>query len=104
MTVGKKYFIDAKTIDMWGTIGDYKGDVYIVHGDEDNVVPIDNSYKAMEIYDHCDLTVLPGLGHGFTGDDLKTCLLYTSFPGWKGDICLPPAVLHPGTSQVDSYG
>lgn len=80
MTVGKKYFTDAKTIDMWGTIGDYKGDVYIVHGDGDDVVPIDNSYKAMEIYDHCDLTVLPGLGHGFTGEDLKTCAeLMTEF-------------------------
>lgn len=72
MDVGKIYYTDAKTIDMWGTIGKYKGDVYIVHGDADTVVPLGVSERALEIYENCELTVLPGLGHGFKGEGLAT--------------------------------
>jgi hypothetical protein len=48
-------------------IGDYHGDVQILHGDLDDVVPISYSERAVDIYDAAELTVMTGASHGFTG-------------------------------------
>ena len=44
----------------------YPGDVLIVHGALDEIVPVDYSRKAAKTFPgHCELQVIDELGHGF---------------------------------------
>lgn len=47
-------------------IGKYSGDVLILHGDKDNVVPCAYSERAVELYRNSRLEIFPGEGHGFS--------------------------------------
>ena len=66
LELGRKYVEDAHRIDIYGTIGMYKGDVLILHGDEDEVVPYSYSEKAVEACKNAELVRMEGEGHGFT--------------------------------------
>ncbi|SEH36689.1 MULTISPECIES: alpha/beta hydrolase family protein [Atopobiaceae] len=46
----------------------FPGDVLIFHGDSDEVVPLSYSERAASLLPQCELRVIPGGGHGFTGD------------------------------------
>lgn len=48
MTVGKDYFSSVFEYDIYETIQDYDGDVLIFHGDQDTLVPISYSQRAVE--------------------------------------------------------
>ena len=43
--------------------------VLIIHGDKDDIVPIEYSKQAVDAYDHAILHGIPGAGHGFCGDE-----------------------------------
>ena len=60
--------IYAHGYDVYEDIGDYTKDVLILHGDADTIVPLSSSKRAQDVYDHAELLVLPGSGHGFYGD------------------------------------
>lgn len=66
-TIGRKYSEDALSFDVFDVIGGYGGDVLILHGDRDSVVPLACSQRAAGIYAAAELVVLPGQDHGFTG-------------------------------------
>ena len=66
LKLGRGFVADAQTIDVFGTIGDFKGDVLILHGDKDAVVPYSYSERAVETYEHAELIKLEGEGHGFS--------------------------------------
>ena len=53
-------------LDVYGTIGKYDGPVCIFHGDNDQVVDVSYSRKALDAYGSANLIVLPGEGHGFS--------------------------------------
>ena len=53
---------------------DYAGQVLLLHGDRDPVVPLDVSQKAEKLFPHAKLYVIKGAGHGFGGDDLSFAL------------------------------
>ena len=46
-------------------IGNYKGNVLIVHGTDDKVVPVDYSKRAQQTYQHAELKIIEKAGHGF---------------------------------------
>ena len=63
--VGRVYGEVAAELDLYGIIGGYPGKVLIVHGDADDIVPLEYSQRALGCYDGARLVVLPGQGHGF---------------------------------------
>lgn len=69
-TFYKKYIADAYGLYPFDKIGAYEGAVLIMHGDKDNLVPIDNSRTALQKYKNAELIVFEGQGHGF--DDTGT--------------------------------
>ncbi len=68
ITISRKYNEDATSFDLYEMLGDYPGPVLILHGDRDSIVPLRYSVKAAEIFPNAELIVMPGQGHGFTGD------------------------------------
>lgn len=74
MTVGSRYATDVWDLDVYGTIAGYEGPVLIVHGDADRIVDVSYSERAAETYDNCTLDVIPGAGHGFSGEAYERSL------------------------------
>lgn len=69
LRLGEDFDREAKDIDVYGTIPAYDGPVLMIHGDQDAVVPIGYSERALSIYRDARLTVIPGAGHGYDGAD-----------------------------------
>jgi pimeloyl-ACP methyl ester carboxylesterase len=67
----RKYVVDGsiieekQSIDQFQLLEDVKEPVKIIHGDQDEVVPLENSKKAIEILERSDLRVVEGLDHGY---------------------------------------
>jgi len=68
--IGKRYADDARALDTYATISKFTGNVLILHGDWDSMVPLSYSQKAINAYQSATLVVMPGAGHGFNGQDL----------------------------------
>lgn len=64
--VGKKYILDARTINVGKIITQYEGEVTIFHGSKDNAVPIESSIKANEEYADSKLIILENEKHNLT--------------------------------------
>lgn len=69
MTVGRVFAEALLDYDIYGAISAYKKDVLLIHGDADSIVPLSYSEKAAAAYESARLEVLPGAGHGFSGED-----------------------------------
>ncbi len=71
--IDAEYISSIRKLDTFKAIGAFKKDVCIVWGDRDAIVMKRNIDGAVEAYgkDRVELTVLPGAGHGFGGDDLE---------------------------------
>ncbi len=76
MDVGKAYFKDLLDYDAYAQIKKYKRNVLIVHGDEDDIVPLSYSRKAVKTYSSAVLKVIKGAGHGFDGKDEDRAVRY----------------------------
>ena len=59
----------AMNIDVFAVIPAYKGPVKIIHGDRDEIVPLEYSVRAVKVYDNAELVVINGAGHGYEGAD-----------------------------------
>ena len=68
-TLGKIYGEDALSQDIYQVISRFPGKVLIVHGDQDQIVPISYSRKALKYFPKARLHVMEGAGHGFEGKD-----------------------------------
>ena len=66
LTLGRGFVEDVQTLDVFGTIGNFKGDVLILHGDKDAIVPYSYSERAVEAYENAELIKMPCEGHGFS--------------------------------------
>ena len=62
------YLRVAQTIRAEDAADRFKGPVLILHGDQDDTVPPDDSRRFSERYACCDLMVLPGETHHFDQD------------------------------------
>ena len=71
MRVGKRYYADVLDMDVYEEIQGYMKDVLLIHGSSDNLVPIDYSRRAAEVYESAELITLEGSGHGFYGSSLE---------------------------------
>lgn len=65
--VGKVYFQQLLNFDLLAQMKRYAGPVLIMHGDQDEVVPLKYSRQAAKTYPHAQLKVLAGAGHDFPG-------------------------------------
>ncbi len=80
VTLGRAYPEKLFGYDIYEDIKAYEKPVIILHGDKDPVVPLRYSEKARDTYRNAELTVFPGAGHGFGGeDDRKACELVLKY-------------------------
>ena len=70
-TVGKIYYVDAVSFDIYEVMENYEGNTLLMHGTSDNVVPISYSERASKTLSNCEYIVYQGQGHGFSGDTEK---------------------------------
>lgn len=70
--IGRRYDLDAWDLDPARDLAGYDGPVLIIHGDADELVPLDYSRRAVGYYEHARLIVIPGAGHGFSGEALRS--------------------------------
>ena len=60
---------EASVLDIIHIQESFNKPVLIIHGDKDNIVPIEFSREAVDAYDHGLLHGIAGAGHGFEGDE-----------------------------------
>lgn len=65
--LGRIYSEDAIRTDIYTELANYHKRILIIHGDQDEVVPLSDSRRAVEVYPSAELVVIPGGGHGFDG-------------------------------------
>lgn len=65
--IGRIYNEDAVSFDIYDVLPGYGGDVLILHGDRDAIVPLTYSQRAAEAFPHAELIVMKGQNHGFMG-------------------------------------
>ena len=66
-TVGKIYYMDAVSFDIYEIMEDIECNTLLMHGTTDNVVPISYSERASTTISNCEYIVYEGQGHGFSG-------------------------------------
>ena len=67
--LGKAFFDELESLDIYALTEDFKGKVMIIHGSEDNTVPIDNAYKFKETYgENASLHIIEDSGHTFDSE------------------------------------
>lgn len=74
LELSRKFIEDVHPIDVYGKIGDFKGGVLILHGDQDDIVPYSCSEKAAEIYENAELVRMEGEGHGFSPEGSRKAM------------------------------
>ena len=72
MTVSGRYYEVARELDPWTEIASFDKPVLLIHGTDDQIVPISVSEKALTIYHDARMITIPGAGHGFYLDDRET--------------------------------
>ena len=65
LTLDGNYIRVAQTIHVEDAIGRFPGPVLLIHGDEDDVVPLQSVVEAARRYRQCRLEVIPGETHHF---------------------------------------
>jgi pimeloyl-ACP methyl ester carboxylesterase len=59
------YFRVAQTLDVDGAIARYLGPVLLVHGDQDQAVPVHYSLEAAEKYANAELVIIENDDHNY---------------------------------------
>ena len=67
--LGRRFFLEIRDLDIFKAIRKYKGPVLIVQGDQDQVVRMEDSERAVKTYKNARLHVIPGAGHGFKPEE-----------------------------------
>lgn len=66
MNIGRDFIAAARSMVLSEAVGSYSGDVLIMHGDNDDIVPLHYSEWAAKTYKNARLELFPGEGHGFS--------------------------------------
>ena len=74
-----EYIRVAQTVHPEEAMDRFRGPVLILHGDEDDVVPAEESVKAAERYSDCELAVIHGETHHFDRHPEEMTRLIRSF-------------------------
>lgn len=67
--LGKIYHQDALSFDIYEILPKFKGNVLLLHGTADGLVPISYSEKAAKVFPSATLIQIEGADHGFIGED-----------------------------------
>lgn len=68
--IGRMFVTDIIDLDFYADLDKITVDVLLMHGDQDDMVPISSSDRAAELIPNCTYIVMPGGGHGFEGEQL----------------------------------
>lgn len=71
MTLSRIYYEKLFNYDPYTDIIRYTKNVLIIHGDRDELVNIEYSERAINVYQSAELKIIPGAGHGFQGSDAE---------------------------------
>ena len=69
LKVGRKYFEDLLSTDIYEAMRCCTMDVLLIHGDKDEIAPISYSEKALNYFPKARLVTLKGADHGFHGPE-----------------------------------
>ena len=61
--VGKAFFKDALGLDIYGIASKYDKHVLVIHGDNDQIVPLSYAKKYKQVYNNADLAIIAGGEH-----------------------------------------
>ena len=75
-TLGGKFARDLFGVDVASRLGEFDGNVVIIHGSEDPIVDPSSIEEASHRFKHCDFYLIEGAGHGFSGEDFKKSVQY----------------------------
>ncbi len=64
-----RYFKDILSFDIYEKMKRYYGNVLLIHGSEDSIIPLETAEKAAESFPHAKLIVIEGAEHGFHGPE-----------------------------------
>lgn len=76
LTVGRNYAADVLDYDVYADAASYERELLILHGDQDGIVDLSYSQRALEEYPAAELNVIKGAGHGFSGSDFDLAMGY----------------------------
>lgn len=71
MNLGRIFFESLRGFDPFEHIGTYDGPVLIMHGNQDQVVPLETSRRAGTLYANVEMKLFSGEGHGFSEQGTK---------------------------------
>lgn len=66
--IGRIYWKDATSFDIYEVMANYEQNALIIHGTSDNIVPLSYAQRAAETLPHVELLTIQGAGHGFSGN------------------------------------
>ncbi|MCR4631740.1 MAG: alpha/beta hydrolase, partial [Treponema sp.] len=66
LDLGKKFFEVATALHVEECTGKYTGPVLIIHGTQDNIVPLSYAQDAQKRFPNAQLEIFEGEGHGFS--------------------------------------
>ena len=74
-TIGRFFYEKLFDLDILAEISGYKGDVLILHGTADDLVPYSSSEAAVEAFENAGLIPIEGAGHGFRDAYLEEAMV-----------------------------
>lgn len=74
--VGRPFVSDSWDYDVYADMPGFRNPVLILQGDRDEIVDISYSERAAATYPDCEFHVLPGAGHGFSGEHFDAAMGY----------------------------
>lgn len=70
LELSKNFFADADAYDMFKAIGSFKKPLLVIHGDRDDIVPVDEALQAHKRNPAAiTLEIIPGADHMFSRED-----------------------------------
>ena len=77
--LGRKFILEAQQLPIYETSCKYSGNVCLIHGTNDKIVPLKYSCRYNELYPSSELHILENEGHFMTKNKAEICSIITSF-------------------------
>lgn len=62
----ESFFADIRKYDLRETVRSFKPPLLVVHGDQDEIIPVENAHEAREINPNVEVEILSGANHMFS--------------------------------------
>lgn len=87
LLVGENFLKDALNLDILARASEFNKNVMLLHGSEDQTVPLSTSEKYLEIYEtRAALHVVEGASHGFSNKSWEDEVLAYSVGFFEGEL------------------